>query len=183
VSEKRVRAYSTGCLRKALAALLLRLRGHRIIARPYKTPIGEIDLVAFKGNRLAFVDVKQRKSFEDAGWSTSHQRAAAHRQGRAVLARWTSRLYKARTSPSMWCWPRFGPGPATSRASFRFDNRCSALPLTQLAAEAAIHHERGGEKARGLIKSPRPLWERAFRRDLAREACASGMAGRVRGNC
>ncbi len=34
----------------------------------------------------------------------------------------------------------------------------------------------------GFLNSPLPLWERAFRRDLAREACASRMAGRVRGN-
>ncbi len=30
--------------------------------------------------------------------------------------------------------------------------------------------------------SPLPLWERAFRRDLARTSCASRMAGRVRGD-
>ena len=35
-----------------------RLKGHRILARRYKTPVGEIDLVALKGKRLAFVEVK-----------------------------------------------------------------------------------------------------------------------------
>jgi Holliday junction resolvase-like predicted endonuclease len=29
--------------------------------------VGEIDLVAFKGKRLAFVEVKQRKTFDEAG--------------------------------------------------------------------------------------------------------------------
>ena len=37
-------------------------KGHRIVARRYKTPVGEIDLVALKGKRLAFVEVKQRKT-------------------------------------------------------------------------------------------------------------------------
>jgi putative endonuclease len=69
VSEKRIRAYRHGVLAETIAALLLRLKGHRIIARRYKTPVGEIDLVALKGTRLAFVEVKQRKSFEEAGWS------------------------------------------------------------------------------------------------------------------
>jgi putative endonuclease len=31
---------------ETLAALLLRLKGHRIVAQRYKTPVGEIDLVA-----------------------------------------------------------------------------------------------------------------------------------------
>ncbi len=69
MSEKRARAYRHGLFAETVAALLLRLKGHRIIARRYKTPVGEIDLVALKGKRLAFVEVKQRKSFEDAGWS------------------------------------------------------------------------------------------------------------------
>ena len=38
-------------------------------ARRYKTPVGEIALVALNGKRLAFVEVKQRKRFEDAGWA------------------------------------------------------------------------------------------------------------------
>jgi len=31
--------------------------------------VGEIDLVALKGKRLAFVEVKQRKTLDEAGWS------------------------------------------------------------------------------------------------------------------
>jgi putative endonuclease len=31
--------------------------------------VDEIDLVALKGKRLAFVEVKQRKTFDEAGWS------------------------------------------------------------------------------------------------------------------
>ncbi len=69
MSEKRTRAYRHGLFAETAAALLLRLKGHRIIARRYKTPVGEIDLVALKGKRLAFVEVKQRKSLEDAGWA------------------------------------------------------------------------------------------------------------------
>ena len=62
-------AYRRGLMAETLAALLLRLKGHRIIARRYKTPVGEIDLVALKGRRLAFIEVKRRKSFEDAAWT------------------------------------------------------------------------------------------------------------------
>jgi putative endonuclease len=67
--EARVRAYRRGVLAETIAALLLRLKGHRIIARRYKTPVGEIDLVALKGRRLAFIEVKRRKTKEDAAWT------------------------------------------------------------------------------------------------------------------
>jgi putative endonuclease len=87
VSEKRVRAYRHGLFAETVAALLLRLKGHRIIARHYKTLVGEIDLTALKGKRLAFVEVKQRRTFEDAGWSLPVRERAAASSGRAILAR------------------------------------------------------------------------------------------------
>jgi hypothetical protein len=54
---------------ETVAALLLRLKGHRVVAQRYKTPVGEIDLVALKGKRLAFIEVKRRKTKEDAAWT------------------------------------------------------------------------------------------------------------------
>ena len=67
--EKRVRAYPSGLVAETLAALMLRLKGYAIVGQRCKTPVGEIDLVALKGRRLAFVEVKRRKSLDDAGWS------------------------------------------------------------------------------------------------------------------
>ena len=43
-----------------LAAWYLRLQGWRIVARRLKTPRGEIDLIARRGNLVAFVEVKWR---------------------------------------------------------------------------------------------------------------------------
>ena len=68
MTEKRARAYRHGLLAESLAALLLRLEGNRILARRYETPVGEIDLIALKGKRLALVEVKQRARFEDEGF-------------------------------------------------------------------------------------------------------------------
>ena len=67
--EKRVRAYRRGVFAETAAALMLRLKGYAIVARRYKTPVGEIDLVALKGKRLAFIEVKRRKTAEDAAWT------------------------------------------------------------------------------------------------------------------
>ena len=43
------------------AALALLIKGYRISALRYRTPAGEIDLVARKGNLIAFVEVKARR--------------------------------------------------------------------------------------------------------------------------
>lgn len=43
-----------------LAAWYLRLKGWRIVAQRVRTPRGEVDLVARRGNTLAFVEVKWR---------------------------------------------------------------------------------------------------------------------------
>lgn len=49
-----------GRLAEAVAAWSLRLRGYRILARRYATPVGEIDLIARRGDLLVFVEVKHR---------------------------------------------------------------------------------------------------------------------------
>lgn len=69
--QERVRAYRRGILAETLVALLLRLKGHRIVARRYATPVGEIDLVALKGKRLAFIEVKRRRTRDDAAFSVT----------------------------------------------------------------------------------------------------------------
>ena len=67
--DARVKAYRRGVFAETLAALLFRLKGYRIVARRYRTPVGEIDLVALKGRRLVFVEVKRRKTADDAVWT------------------------------------------------------------------------------------------------------------------
>lgn len=47
-------------------SLYLQLTGHRILARRFKTPSGEIDLIARRGKTLIFVEVKQRRRTDPA---------------------------------------------------------------------------------------------------------------------
>lgn len=61
---------------EAAAALLLILKGYRIVARRLRTPAGEIDLIAARGRRLAFVEVKLRASAEDAAWALGPRQQA-----------------------------------------------------------------------------------------------------------
>ena len=65
-SERRKRAERRGLWAERLAELLLRLKGYRILDRRYKTKLGEIDLIARRGKRLAFVEVKRRPSQDEA---------------------------------------------------------------------------------------------------------------------
>ncbi|MEP7209376.1 MAG: YraN family protein [Alphaproteobacteria bacterium] len=51
---------------EASAALWLQVKGYRILDRRARTPHGEIDLVALRGNILAFVEVKARTRLEAA---------------------------------------------------------------------------------------------------------------------
>lgn len=49
-----------------LAALALRLKGYRIVARRYRTKLGEIDLIARRGDLVLVVEVKVRPTLIQA---------------------------------------------------------------------------------------------------------------------
>ncbi len=84
-------AYQKGLWAETLAAWYLRLKGYRICAMRYKTPVGEIDIVARKGKALVFVEVKARGSLEEALQSIHRRnqsrvmRAAEHYIGAQAL--------------------------------------------------------------------------------------------------
>jgi putative endonuclease len=62
----KVKAYKAGIYAEKLAALYLFLCGYRILARRYKTPVGEIDLVVKRGKALVMVEVKTRRGMDEA---------------------------------------------------------------------------------------------------------------------
>jgi putative endonuclease len=110
--ERRVKAYRSGLFAETIAAGVLRLRGYAILARRYKTPVGEIDLVALKGRRLAFVEVKRRKTTDDAAWTLpSKQRRRIVRAAQYWLASHPDftghdiAFDVVLTAP--WSWPRY----------------------------------------------------------------------------
>lgn len=59
-NKARIAAQRHGHRAEMLAALFLRLKFYRIIERRYKTPVGEIDLVAQRLGTIVFVEVKTR---------------------------------------------------------------------------------------------------------------------------
>jgi len=86
--RRRRAAYGRGRRAEWLAAWWLRLRGYRILARGWRSPLGEIDLVAARGGILAFVEVKRRGEEAAALRAVSaKQRARIERAARGFLQR------------------------------------------------------------------------------------------------
>lgn len=84
----RRRAERKGHGAERLAAVALRMKGYRIVARRYRTKLGEIDLIARKGDLVAFVEVKARRGRQAALDAVSH---AAQARIRAASDLWLSR--------------------------------------------------------------------------------------------
>lgn len=70
-SPGRIAAFHTGVSAEARAAAFLIAKGYRILARRFRTPYGEIDIVAKKRGLLAFVEVKARAKLDDAAFAVT----------------------------------------------------------------------------------------------------------------
>lgn len=64
--RERRRAYLKGHRGEWLAALALMVKGYRIVARRYRTKLGEIDLIARRGDLIVIVEVKVRPTLASA---------------------------------------------------------------------------------------------------------------------
>lgn len=69
-------AEAAGRRGERLAGWWLRLKGWRILDRRVRTPAGEVDLIARKGNLVAFVEVKLRKSAAELDLAIDQRRLA-----------------------------------------------------------------------------------------------------------
>ena len=63
---ERIGRYRRGRFSELVAAAVLMAKGYRVLARRWRTPYGEIDLIAVRGKRLAFVEVKRRATRPEA---------------------------------------------------------------------------------------------------------------------
>ncbi|MBR1123417.1 YraN family protein [Bradyrhizobium lablabi] len=70
-SPERVAAFRTGLSAESRAAAWLIAKGYRILAKRFRTPYGEIDLVAKRRNLVAFIEVKARASLDDAAYAVT----------------------------------------------------------------------------------------------------------------
>jgi putative endonuclease len=75
-SPKRVAAFRAGLSAEGRAAAYLMAKGYRILAKRFRTPHGEIDIVARRRNLLAFVEVKARASLDEAAFAVTPRQQA-----------------------------------------------------------------------------------------------------------
>ena len=73
-------AFRLGLSAESRAAAFLIAKGYRIVARRWKSPVGEIDIVARRRKTLIFVEVKARERLDDAA------EAVIVRQQRRIIA-------------------------------------------------------------------------------------------------
>ncbi len=66
MKTEKIKAYERGHRLERLAALYLQIKGYKILKVRYKTPGGEIDVVARRKNTLVFVEVKGRRDMASA---------------------------------------------------------------------------------------------------------------------
>jgi putative endonuclease len=113
--KRRRRAHDNGGRAEALAALLLALKGYRILARRFKIDGGEIDLVAAKADVVAFVEVKLRPTLDEARLAIDF--AKCRRMSRAANAWLAANPWAAdrnlrgdSIALAPWRWPDHNPG-------------------------------------------------------------------------
>ncbi|ARN79915.1 YraN family protein [Methylocystis bryophila] len=76
-----------GARAETLARVWLRLKLYKILARRYRVKGGEIDIVARRGDVVAFVEVKARAEMDAALIAITPQK---QRRLRVAVARWLS---------------------------------------------------------------------------------------------
>ena len=85
---RRRRALRRGSAAEYIAAVFLMLKGYRILAMRYKTKLGEIDIIARKGDLAVFVEVKARADEMGAVSAVSY---ASQNRIRAASDLWLAR--------------------------------------------------------------------------------------------
>jgi putative endonuclease len=85
---ERLVAFRLGISAESRAAAFLIAKGYRILARRWRCPAGEIDIIACRRQLLVFVEVKARDKLDDAAWSvTDRQRSRIAAAAEVFLAR------------------------------------------------------------------------------------------------
>jgi putative endonuclease len=84
----RLKAFRRGHVSEYVAALYLAAKGYRIRAIRYRTKLGEIDIIARRGDLIICVEVKARRDIDSAVFAVT---GTAQHRIRAASELWLSR--------------------------------------------------------------------------------------------
>jgi len=109
--KRKLKALRRGYLAEYRAALCLLLKGYRIVAMRHRTKLGEIDIIARRGDLIACVEVKARRSAEGGVFAVT---ATAQRRIRAASDLWLAKQPDFNrlsvrydiVTVTPWGWPR-----------------------------------------------------------------------------
>lgn len=110
----RRKAFIRGHLSEYYAAIYLMLKGYRIRAMRFRAKSGEVDIIARKGDLVAFVEVKARRITGDAIFAVD---PSSQRRIRNASLAWIARQPDAARlsyrydiiAVSPWSWPQHFP--------------------------------------------------------------------------
>lgn len=63
-TSRKQKSYRFGHYAEHVVVWYLRLRGYVVLARRYKSPFGEVDIIVRRGKTLVFVEVKARRNVQ-----------------------------------------------------------------------------------------------------------------------
>ena len=115
-NTRKNRAYYRGHIAEYYAVVMLVLKGYSIKKRRYRTPVGEIDIIAEKGKTTVFCEVKARKDYDQAAWSLSEkQKSRISRAAEFYMSRLKSGIKNNKIENNLyrcdmimiipWRWP------------------------------------------------------------------------------
>ncbi len=96
MAYNRQEAEEKGRLAEIMALSLLRAKGYRLLARRYKSPVGEVDLIMRRGDVTAFIEVKARATHDEAISSVTITQS---RRIAAAAAHWMTQDSAANNGP------------------------------------------------------------------------------------
>ena len=75
MARDRRQSEEAGRMAEVLALWSLRLKGWRLVAHRYKSPVGEVDLIMRRKDVTAFIEVKARRTLDGAIQSVTPRQA------------------------------------------------------------------------------------------------------------
>ena len=84
LKRRGAKSFWSGYWAEKKAAVFLWIKGYRNLRSRFKTPVGEIDLIARKGKTLCFVEVKKRGTIEEALYALTPQQKQRFRRAASL---------------------------------------------------------------------------------------------------